>query len=312
MSDTPGSEHDAGAAEDPFDGIIVDDDDDGEELSGEAASSDDDDDVSARGEGEEMGAEAEDDDDESGEAEADSRSRPKKQTAQERINELTRARREAEREAEALRARLAALEAAKVPEEGPDGSETSEGASEDAPPDPNDFDYGELDSKYIEALAKYHADSHIRQRMQEFETRRQQQEQMQRVEAMTERGNKKHDDFYEKVIVGAEKGEWALSEELGVLLVGSEVGDDIAYHLASNPEEAARVARLAPLEQARYFGKMEAKFSAPQDAAPGKPAVKKPPKAPPPVLPSRGSDGKFQPSPLSDDFLAFEKHANSL
>jgi len=233
-----------------------------------------------------------------------------KQTAQERINELTRLRREAERKAESLEARLQEMERRPAPE--PEPKPVPE-AKPEGPPDPTTYDYGELDPRYITALVGYQTDQRIAAFRQEEEVKanRQQAEREQRAvqEKFAEKidaGSKKHDDYYEKVVVGAEKGEWALSPDLGKMLVESDVGDDIAYHLATHPDEALGVYRQTPVEQARYFGKLEAKFSADQSAAPGKTEAK-PPKAPPPVMPARGADGKFQPSADSEDFSAFER-----
>lgn len=249
-------------------------------------------------------------------------SRPSKpkQTAQERINELTRLRREAEREAEEYKARL--LEYEQQRQEPPKeeaakpGAKKVEAEAED-PPDPQDFEYGELDSRYIAALVEYQTDRRIevlRKKAEEeweaTQVQREQEEVKKKFSAKVEEGSKKHEDFYDKVVIGAEKGAWALSEDLGKLLVDSEVGDDIAYYLATHPEESVQIYRQSPVEQARFFGRMEAKFSADRTAAPGKSEVKTP-KAPPPVLPARGSDGKFQPSADSDDFSAFERHAQA-
>lgn len=248
-----------------------------------------------------------------------------KQTAQERINELTKLRREAEREAEDYKARLQEYERQRQeppreepPREEPKAPEPQRAEGEaEGPPDPQDFEYGELDSRYITALVDYQTDlrwaKHQRKMEEQWEQAQVQQEQAatrEKFNAKVDEGSKKHEDFYDKVVIGAEKGAWALSEDLGKLLVDSEVGDDIAYYLATHPEESATIYRQSPVEQARFFGRMEAKFSADRTAAPGKSEVKTP-KAPPPVLPARGSDGKFQPSADSDDFSAFERHAQS-
>lgn len=259
---------------------------------------------------------------------SDDNARPKgKQSAQERINEVTRLRREAERRAEAaeaelqqLRQRAATPEPAEAPKAAPKQPEPQ--AQDDDEPSPDDFDYGELDPRYIRALAAHG----VRQEFSRLEgaarqdaaARVAQDEQaaaQERFQKQIAEGSKKHDDFYERVVIGAEKGEWPLSEHLGKMLVDSDVGDDIAYHLATHPEEADQVHRQTPLEQARYFGRMEAKFTAGQSAATGETAGKtvetRTPKAPPPVTPARGSDGKFSPSASTNDFAAFEAHANN-
>lgn len=275
---------------------------------------------------EERGEEDAEAEEEGAEEGREEESRPRKKSARERINELTAARREAERRAEALERELAQLRAAPpAPQDEPNNEpagEAREGASEDDPPrpSPDDFEYGELDSRYIEALVEWRTDRALAQRMKVEEERRQQeakqraqQEAQQKLAERIKAGAKKHEDFYERVVIGAEQGTWPLSEHLGTLIVESSVGDDIAYHLATHPEEALSVYRQSPLEQARYFGRMEAKFSASQGAARGKepepPARIRTPQAPPPVEPARGTNGKFQATASSDDFAAFERAA---
>lgn len=239
---------------------------------------------------------------------------PKKkpQTAQERIDELTRARREAERRAEAAERRAEAAERAKPAEEKP-----AEPAAEvpQGPPQPDDFEFGELDSAYIAATVKYHTDQRIAE-FTEQQARAQRQAAVQTKFTQTvERGRGKYDDFEEKVVQGAQDGAWPLSETLGSLLVESDVGEDIAYHLATNPDEAASIYAKAPVEQARYFGRLEAKFSAARAAATGgnepavTPATTRAPKAPAPVVPARGAGGTFTATASSDDFAAFERAA---
>jgi hypothetical protein len=236
----------------------------------------------------------------------------KPKTAQERINELTRARREAERRAEALERRLQELEIREPEYTAPRGGDESTAPQYTAAPgapDPNNFEFGELDSRYITALVDFQTTHRIaefqRQQQQEYQHR----EDQQKFQRQVDNGSKKHADFYEKVVIGAERGAWPLSAELGKMLVESDAGADIAYHLASHPEEAAQVYRQSPVEQARYFGRMEAKFSAQQMAAVRQSAPPRTPRAPTPVLPARGAGGKFQVSADSDDFTAFERLA---
>lgn len=244
----------------------------------------------------------------------------KKQSVQERINEVTRLRREAERRAEAAEAELQRLRQA--PPQPPKAEEKPAPAAADDPdaPKPEDFEYGELDTRYIRAVAAHEADrrfAELRKQDQEVRQTREQEERQERAresfEKMLDYGSKKHDDFYQKVVIDSEEGKWPLSETLGELLLGSDVGGDIAYHLASNPQEAEKVYKYSPVEQARYFGRMEAKFSAGQSAAPGveagKPAPKTP-KAPAPIEHARGAGGQFQATADTDDFAAFEARVN--
>lgn len=253
-----------------------------------------------------------------------------KKSVQERINELTRARREAERRAEAAERELQAARAAAAPPSPPaappkaagtqesgkpagDGGDAAKGA-----PDPEQYEFGELDSRYIRDLARFEADQRFAElREQEMQERQQvqmsqqQQAAREKFQVRVEEGSKRYDDFYEKVVIGAEKLDWVLSPELGQLIVDSDVGADIAYHLATNPDEAARVFAQSPVEQARYFGRMESKFSAAQSAAPGEDAKDeaaptKTPKAPPPIPSARGAGGRSPVSANTDDFASFE------
>lgn len=57
----------------------------------------------------------------------------------------------------------------------------------------------------------------------------------------------------------------------------SDVGPEVAYHLGTNPDEAARIAALPEYRQAAELGKLEAKLSQPAPA----PAPRTPPPPPP-------------------------------
>jgi len=309
-----------GVQEDPFQGIQSEAFDRGERVEDEPTAP-----VPVReamGAAEESGGEdaeaeaeegADDNDGDEGADDDENRSKSKR-TAQERINELTRLRREAEREAAATKAELEELRSKYEPPE-PETVAPKEGEAEegDGAPKPDDYTYGELDPAYIRAITKYETEREFTRLTKERETQDAVEREYRDIQDKFQNkiipsGTEKHEDFHEVVVMGAEEGKWALSEVMGKMLVDSEVGDDIAYHLASNPDEALDVSRQSPVDQARYFGKMEAKFSAARTAAPVK-SEAKPPKAPPPVTPARGADGKFLPSADSDDFAAFERRA---
>jgi hypothetical protein len=181
----------------------------------------------------------------------------------------------------------------------------------DIEPKPADFEYGELDARYIRALARFEARQEFKagqdnqqkarlsdaaaQEAQKFEERK---------SALEEAGSAKYDDFQEVVIESAMNGEWPLSKELGQLALESKVGHDILYYLASDPKESRRVASLSPYQQAAYFGRLEARFSSDEDANP-KQEIRVP-KAPAPITNARGRGGKGQVSPDTSDFKSFE------
>lgn len=241
----------------------------------------------------------------------------KGKSSAERIGDLTANWRSAQREADTQKSRaeraeaeLAALKAGKSPLTSPgDTAKASEGA-----PDPSQFEYGELDPKYIAALARHETHQALKSAKAEDDQARQaaaadakRQETAEKQDKLVRAGLELHDDFDEVVMQGAREGKWDLSPTLGELILDSEHGPSIAYALASDPTEAARVAKLSPSDQARFFGAQEAKFEA---AKPSQGAGKTPPKtpqAPPPPKTPRGNSGQFQVGADSSDFAAVER-----
>lgn len=69
-----------------------------------------------------------------------------------------------------------------------------------------------------------------------------------------------------------------ITEVMAETIKASEVGPEMAYHLGSNPKEAAQIASLPPFLQAKEIGRLEARMLA-------SPPVKKTTSAPPPIAP---------------------------
>lgn len=284
-----------------------------------AAATEDDDEADADGEGDEggdptapaKGAAAADGDGKEGEG------KPKgKPTAKERIADVTAKYRGAERDAETqrqradrLEAELTAVKSGKTPLTPAATADTA--ATADAPPDPSKFDYGELDPKYLAAVARHETRQALREQRAEDDKTRQadaaaqlRQEEATKQADMVKAGVKLYDDFDEVVMQGAREGKWELSRDLGVLLLDSEFGAEIAYDLAKDPEEALRVSKLSPAKQAAYLGRQEAKIEAAK-ASQGAPALKTPQAQTPPRLPKGGS-GSQKVGADSTDFAAVE------
>jgi len=83
-----------------------------------------------------------------------------------------------------------------------------------------------------------------------------------------------------------------LTPELTMAIMESDVGPQIAYHLAKNPEEAYEIAGLSPIGQARRIGQLESKIQS---------GGMKPPEIPvsqakPPVAPVLGDGAKPKPN----------------
>jgi hypothetical protein len=237
-----------------------------------------------------------------------------KKSAADRIGDLTAARRTAERladsekgRADRLQAELDAIKSGKTPLTGAQSDDKSDPAS----PDPSQFDYGELDPKYIAALARHETAKALKAAKADDEKERQtqaadakRQELGEKQDALVKAGVKLHDDFDEVVMQGARDGKWDLSTHLGELLLDSEFGAEIAYELAKDPDEAARVAKLSATDQAKFLGRQEAKFEAAKSSQGKQPP--KTPQAPPPPKTPRGNSGSLKTGADSRDFAAVE------
>lgn len=241
---------------------------------------------------------------------------PKKKTAEERIAEITKARREAERLAATkadrvaeLEARLAALEDEKSSKK--DLTEKKQPAKEqDQAPNPDDFEFGELDSGYITAREEHLLKKARASVQEEFAAQRQAeaaerraQEVKQKYETQIAKGVAEFDDFESSL--AALDALPPVDSAVAEALLDSEVGHKIIDHLAKNAKEVAEISKKSPIEQARYLGKLEAQFSSNKDA-PVKKQEPKISKAPEPVDRSRGGDGRYTVPPDTDDFAAFE------
>lgn len=128
-------------------------------------------------------------------------------------------------------------------------------------PKPEQFkDY----ESYIKAYTRYEAAEARREIKQQEEYERQQQAQYQHEERL--RSNivktaEKYDDF--KDVVGSIPSQYislAMRDAIGE----SDIGGDIAYHLGTNIQEAARIASLTPIGQVKAILDLEAKLKAPK------------------------------------------------
>lgn len=166
----------------------------------------------------------------------------KKEGVQPRIDELTRARREAEREATYWR---------QVAEQG-----KAQSSAEAAPtePTPDKFeDYGE----YVKALVKWNTEQTLAKQQAENSTRKVAET---RTHAFTERLNEARTritDF--DAVVGA--SDVPLSPHVGEILQESEKGADLAYHFAKNPGMLQRLNGMSERAAAMEIGRIEASMT---------------------------------------------------
>lgn len=195
---------------------------------------------------------------------------------QRRLERQKTARIAAETEARLLRERISALEAAQAPKQQADAK-------------PRREDFNGDDEAYIEALTEFKAREVVQTQTKAEREAQQQNDRQSKArqsdEAIAESWTKREAEFkavtkdYEEVATTfAEEDLQHFADGAKRLIVESDVGPQVLYHLATHPEEAERIADLSPLRQVAELGKLEDRMTRP---------ARRTSNAPPPVDPVR-------------------------
>jgi hypothetical protein len=240
---------------------------------------------------------------------------PAKVSLKARVGQLVREKHEADaRERAALqRAEDAEARAAELAAGNPKANAAP--VSDTERPNPEDFEFGEYDPDYQDALVEYRVEMSIAKRVEAADQKKAAEavravetERQNKWGSVIEKGAEANPDFEEKVLQGTSG--WKLSKQLWEMSVDSDVGHEILYHLASDPAESSRIFDLPLIHQAAEFGKLEVRFSQPSGNKP-KSGVKDGalghmPSAPKPTSLVRGAGGQYRPDAGTKDFAAFE------
>jgi hypothetical protein len=178
---------------------------------------------------------------------------------QKRIDEVTRQKYEAQREADYLRGRLEAI------------SQPQQPAPAETPPTLEQFDYDE--SRYQAATAQYYEKAAERAAERVLESRTAKEREQAQIETATARlsqGHAKHPDFAETV------HDIPLTDAVQELLVNAENAADVLYAVGKDPSEARRIFSLPKYMQAVELGKVAARLESPSVKSP-KPIPPAPP-----------------------------------
>ena len=201
-----------------------------------------------------------------------------------RFSELTKhrdeARQEAERERqarEAVEAKLRDLEAKASPQK-----------SDEPDPKPNPAQFNDA-LEYAEALAEWTTDRRMRERDQAELARKAQEEQSRMRQEFQKRLDVAKQDMpdYEEMIASSDV---SVSQPVTDAIIESDVGPQVLYYLAENPDFTRALAEKSITAQLRAIGRLEAKFEKTEAA---KPSVKEPvakrSNAPAPINPLRAA-----------------------
>ncbi len=239
---------------------------------------------------------------EADESEGEEPAKKPKQSAQERIRELNKRARDLERENRQLRDAPLSDRLANI-EKMLQGEPNARNNDASVPPNPQDlskYPLGALDDRYVEDKIQFgieQALGSVMQRQhenaQQAEAQRVATENLKRAEDVVKKGLALHDDYEEVVWEAGRRGDYRMDEPTFNALTEAEHGAEIAYALASDKAEAARVAALSPYGQVAYVAQKNAEFAARK--------VKLPKAGSPPVNTARGTGGSKSNVPIDTD-----------
>lgn len=203
--------------------------------------------------------------------------------------------RDAAAERERVRADTAERELQRLRGGKSDGPKAGEGDAVD-PEEPKQADFKTV-GEYSRALIKYEAKKAADAGRKQANQRQQQEQANALTSAFAERQEAfmKATPDYEEVVGAADI---EMPPATMQYLVESEVGPQLGYYLAQNPEEISRLRKLSPSRQLAELGKLEIKVEKP--AAPVKAdagAAKEISKAPAPIAPLKGETTPVQKDP---------------
>lgn len=159
------------------------------------------------------------------------------------------------------------------------------------------------DEDYIAAVARHEARTEIygqRTQAAEAEQKAIRDRSLNEFQARTEQARSRLPDYDE--VVGMSDA--PMSQPMAEAIVDSDVGPQVTYYLAKNPQEAARIAGLSPVKAIREIAAIEAKIKAP--AVPTAKATSAP--TPPTHASGRGTTASKDPSRMSmDEFDAWRR-----
>ena len=138
---------------------------------------------------------------------------------------------------------------------------------------------------FVEALADWKADQRINERIEQHRTQQAMEAQATTWQQRADAAKAELPDFEQVVATSTAP----MSAAMAAAIKDSDAGPKVAYHLAQNPEIAARLSRLEPLAAAREIGRLEASLSVKQEPTPKR--ITSAPTPPTPIGSGRSTGG---------------------
>ena len=165
---------------------------------------------------------------------------------------------------------------------------------------------------YTEALTDWKIDQREQARSKADNERKAAEAHKTKANAWSERetaARAKYDD-YDSVISDAKVPDTPARGDIHAFLIDSEIGPEVAYFLATNPDELKRIAALSPLRAVAELGKMEGSLVATPETP--KPKTTSAPRPPTTVGAKTGAPSRTIHDPaLLEDFGEWERVRNA-
>ena len=242
----------------------------------------------------------------------------KKNRLQERINELTAARREAERKYEELLLKLEEKQTPTKPE--PKQASVESESTGPSPLDKNEdgsdkYPLGEFDPKFVKDTVQHMLNEQVKAQEAQKEQQAKLTEEQQYRNNLQDSWNEKLEDVRERYPDFEDKGQEMLSVFEGIdpaygqyltdTLMEMDAGPEVFYYLANNLDEAEKIVNAGPRKATMALTKLEVQLAG---ASVSKTPAVKASKAPPPPPQLKGSTAsKASVSLDTDDLDAFSK-----
>lgn len=162
-----------------------------------------------------------------------------------------------------------------------------------AAPNPEEYPGGEYDPAYISALSRHEVrQEHNRIRQEESEAA-QKRTLEQKYSTVEQAGVNKYPDYNDAIGALVESGV-RFSGVAMEIIAESEVGHEISYLLAKNPQAAFNLSKLSPAVQARELGKLEMRMQMQNQPKPDVLAPQPKPEVPQTLTQQRDMRGQFK------------------
>jgi hypothetical protein len=163
-------------------------------------------------------------------------------------------------------------------------------------------DQFESDEAYVQALTEHLVERRLSGVKEELA---QHQNQSQVQSSWVSKINQAREDYpdYETVMEDAQ--DIPISKSTAEAIQSSDLGADVAYYLAKNPDEAVRINSLSPIAAAREIGRIESYVEYEKDQNKKKVPVSKAPAPIKPVKSSSGSGSKSLEDMTPAEYIAY-------